>query len=318
MKNVGLRLMNRDIADATVKWKLNWHDDKRAQALMKKVGGRMKNKELWDNFKCWFDNKTEADEQRRAEMVCRRVAARWMKKDLVESVRQWQSNTRNGEVTLWQQRCQTAENSLQELELRIMMKANAGAEAKMKNVGLRLMNRDIADATVKWKLNWHDDKRAQALMKKVGGRMKNKELWDNFKCWFDNKTEADEQRRAEMVCRRVAARWMKKDLVESVRQWQSNTRNGEVTLWQQKCKVVEAALRELELRIMMSIMAPSRRADVRMQQIARDWFRGSTRGCLVEWKLQVSYSREAQRRKNCELAMKLLPWATHECGKPKQ
>ena len=59
MKRVGLRMLNRGLSDAVMEWRDQQVEEKsrlRGEGIMRRVGGRMRNKELALNYAEWVRN----------------------------------------------------------------------------------------------------------------------------------------------------------------------------------------------------------------------------------------------------------------------
>ena len=134
------------------------------------------------------------------------------------------------------------------------MKGDAQAEARMRNIGLRMKNREIGDAVGAWRCNYNDEMRANDLLRKVGGRWKNQDLFRLWRNWRDGWQEARGQARAEEIMRRVGGRWRNLDLSNRFRDWANNARNDMVSMWKNRAEKSELALKELELQIVLKVV----------------------------------------------------------------
>ena len=99
MKRVTMRMINKEQAIAYKNWhdnQVEWDSKKRGKAIMKRVGMRMTKKELSISYFNWYDNLVEVKKKRRGEMMMRRVAARMTKKELTAVWDAWYRNYSTG------------------------------------------------------------------------------------------------------------------------------------------------------------------------------------------------------------------------------
>ena len=216
-------------------------------------------------------------------------------------------------MTTWKNRAEKAEDRAKEFELKLTMASQQGAEAIMRNVALKIKNRDIAAAVSVWKYAQQDEKyqaqcqaRAEDIMRKVGGRWKNQELWAMFREWRGKQLEEYAQIRAEGIMKRVGSRMRNKDLALNYQEWKSNAFNDRVTTWKNRAEKAELALGALEMTVMMKANVGAEKI---MKRVARDWLSGSSRVFVFNWKENLTNHKQRLREKR-ELALKLLPWAT--------
>ena len=82
----------------------NLKSQQRAEGIMRRVGGRMKNKELAISFGEWVRNFRMYHSQQRAEGIMRRVGGRMKNKELAISFAEWSRNFRDAMVGDWRDR----------------------------------------------------------------------------------------------------------------------------------------------------------------------------------------------------------------------
>ena len=95
MRNVAKRMLMADTAQCVISWKmkvLEMLNQKRGEAVMKRVGLRMLNKDLSISYCNWRDKYMEAKNKERGEQIMRRVGARMMKKELTTNWDAWVQN----------------------------------------------------------------------------------------------------------------------------------------------------------------------------------------------------------------------------------
>ena len=121
----------------------------------------------------------------------------------------------------------------------------------MRNVALRMKNKEKASCVVVWKQSWRDDvaeqlahARAERIMQRVAGRWRNQDVAAGFLSWHQKwRCDADEARALGMM-RRVGARMRMREVVEAVSEWRAAAAAG-VLQMVQPSMVLSAFLRNV-------------------------------------------------------------------------
>lgn len=100
MKKFAHKIMNKEVAACLTLWKSTQQAEKaelaareRGQAIYKRVGMRMLNKDLSDRFIIWSSS-WRAGQQ--ALLIMKRVSARMMMAEVVEAYRNWRGSALSG------------------------------------------------------------------------------------------------------------------------------------------------------------------------------------------------------------------------------
>ena len=99
MRNVAKRMLLADAVQGILEWKTKVALDfncQRGQIILKRVGGRWRNEELWGAYRNWKMKWREDADRERGEMIMRRVGARMMNKELAMTWDAWHRNYREG------------------------------------------------------------------------------------------------------------------------------------------------------------------------------------------------------------------------------
>ena len=152
MRNVALRMKNKELASCVVVWKQCWRDDvaeqlahARAERIMQRVAGRWRNQDVAAGFLSWHQSwRCYADEARALGMM-RRVGARMRMQEVVEAVSEWRASAASGVLQMvcnralqvradhvccvlqWRQRLDRSEHRANELELKLKMASQVAA-----------------------------------------------------------------------------------------------------------------------------------------------------------------------------------------------
>lgn len=99
MRNVAKRMLLADAAQGILEWRTKVTLDfncQRGQIILKRVGGRWRNEELWGAYRNWKMKWREDADRERGEMIMRRVGARMMNKELAMTWDAWHRNCKEG------------------------------------------------------------------------------------------------------------------------------------------------------------------------------------------------------------------------------
>ena len=128
MRNVAKRMMNGELAQKFITMRLKWEDDvrvrkaqERAEAIMKRVGGRWLNREASDCFREWNGKMVQEKSQQRAEAIMRRVGGRMRNKELALNWAEWYRNYKGDMKTMWLNRNARLQEELDAMNLKFMM-----------------------------------------------------------------------------------------------------------------------------------------------------------------------------------------------------
>ena len=151
MRNVALKMKNKELAACVIVWKASQQHKKaehaaraRAEAMCKRVGMRMLNRDLSDRVLIWSSSCRSDAAEKRGLGIMRRVTARLNMAEAVEAVANWRCAASNGILQMvsciytvlecadwigamswlqWQQRMQKWEQKSNALELQLTMTA---------------------------------------------------------------------------------------------------------------------------------------------------------------------------------------------------
>ena len=103
MKNIALKMKNKEAAACLTIWKISQHTDKfelasrqRGEAICKRVGMRMLNKDLSDRYMIWSSSWREYASEERGKQIMKRVGARMRMAEVVEAFGNWHGSASSG------------------------------------------------------------------------------------------------------------------------------------------------------------------------------------------------------------------------------
>ena len=107
MKNIALKMKNKEAAACLTIWKISQQTEKfelaareRGEAICKRVGMRMLNKDLSDRFMIWSSSWRAFAAKERGEAIMKRVGARMQMAEVVEAVGNWRGSASSGALEL--------------------------------------------------------------------------------------------------------------------------------------------------------------------------------------------------------------------------
>ena len=183
-------------------------DGETAENIMRRVGARWRNVEVWQAMVVWKMSMLKAKDGARAERIIKRVGGRWRQKEVCNAVESWKTGVAKA-------------------------KDGGRAERIMRRVGARWRQKEACDAVATWKVGHGNAKavrRGQHLMRRVGARWWHKEMWRAVKIWVgkskDTLRKVKDGGRAERIMRRVGVRWRFKDSCDAVNTWKGGMLNA--------------------------------------------------------------------------------------------
>ena len=100
MKNIALKMKNKEAAACLTIWKISQQTEKfelaareRGEAICKRVGMRMLNKDLSDRYMIWSNSWREYASEERGKQIMKRVGARMRMAEVVEAFGNWHGAT---------------------------------------------------------------------------------------------------------------------------------------------------------------------------------------------------------------------------------
>ena len=103
MKNIALKMKNKEAAACLTIWKISQQTEKfelaareRGEAICKRVGMRMLNKDLSDRFMIWSNSWREYAGEERGKQIMKRVGARMRMAEVVEAFGNWHGSASSG------------------------------------------------------------------------------------------------------------------------------------------------------------------------------------------------------------------------------
>jgi len=229
----------------TLSMKFNMITQSGAESKMRKVAKDLLNQELAEAFRNWMIKFKEETNQVKGEAIMKRVGGRMRNKELVGCWDKWFKNSSEGIREMWQLRAARWQADFDTLQMKFDLVTRSGAENIMRNVAKRMIMGEVAKYIIGWKHKVTCDNnqaKGEAIMRRVGGRLKNREISDAFQDWSMNMTEEVNQARGEAIMKRVGGRMRNKELALQWDCWFKNYKGGILDMWRSKFSKTEEKL----------------------------------------------------------------------------
>ena len=122
----------------------------------------------------------------------RRVGGRMRNKNLALNWQEWYKNYKADIASMWKNRMDQLQVDLDAMTLKFNLTTNTAGESIMRNVAQRMRNQEIAAAVIVWKEGLDEQKsreRGERIMRRVGKRMLNREASDAVMGWRESQIE---------------------------------------------------------------------------------------------------------------------------------
>jgi len=247
------------VAQALIRWQMKWREHanaERGKAIMRRVGGRWRNREASDAVREWHAKQVEAKQRGRGEAIMRRVGGRWLHKELAMNFSEW---VRNYKSHLSGSRARL-EDELATLKVKFAMVTQGGAEQIMRNVAKRMLYGEVAQALIRWQMKWREHanaERGKAIMRRVGGRWRNREASDAIKEWItnlkDSKVFAIEKHSARAMGR-ILRRWTTHAKHMVFKNWKHRQSKEKMDAMREMAESIKADTQEESLNMIINIV----------------------------------------------------------------
>lgn len=152
MRRVGGRWKNRGLSDAVLEWRAAQVMEVKAklamargEAKMRNVALRIKNREVAAGLIAWQMNFRENRNEARQQRVCRRIAGRWRNREASDCILNWAKRAKSATQAMWKERGIKLQQEVEELRHALELLAKDGG------LDQRSVMRNVAKQRIKIK-----------------------------------------------------------------------------------------------------------------------------------------------------------------------